>query len=69
MMLLPSDCTYEDLLYRIQDKFNTSKPLRIKFRDEDGSLVLMTDDDDLLLAREVYAIGGGGEGKFEVWVE
>ncbi|KAI9188932.1 hypothetical protein H9P43_000354 [Blastocladiella emersonii ATCC 22665] len=52
MILLPGDASFDELYDKIAEKFNANK-FRILFRDEDGELVTMTDDDDFLLARSL----------------
>lgn len=45
--------TFSELVSKIQQKYNSPKPLRLKYKDEDQELVLMTDDDDLEFARSI----------------
>ncbi|KAL7751314.1 hypothetical protein RI367_003174 [Sorochytrium milnesiophthora] len=65
MILLPGDATFDELTYKIQEKFNTRSLLKIRFRDEDGELVLMTDDDDLEVARSI----GNNFNKLDVYCD
>jgi hypothetical protein len=38
---------FDDLLKRIQEKFNSSFPFKLKYKDEDGEMVMLTDQEDL----------------------
>ncbi|KAL1925262.1 uncharacterized protein VTP21DRAFT_145 [Calcarisporiella thermophila] len=53
VLLVDVEVTYNELMRRIQDKFGSPRPLRLKYRDEENELVLMTDDDDLMVARTI----------------
>ncbi|KAI9218957.1 hypothetical protein BC828DRAFT_387239 [Blastocladiella britannica] len=64
MLLLPLDATFDELCDKIAEKFNADQ-FRVLFRDEDGELVSMTDDDDLLLCRSIAP----DENKIEVICE
>lgn len=63
--------TYEKLLDKIQDKLHLREEPRIQFRDEDGGMVTMTDQDDLdmaLLHAQREARKEAWEtGRMEVW--
>ncbi|ORZ39586.1 hypothetical protein BCR44DRAFT_1426825, partial [Catenaria anguillulae PL171] len=64
MLMLPADATFDELCDKIVEKFGTSK-FRVMFKDEDGELVSMTDDDDFLLCRSISM----DENKIEVWCQ
>ncbi|KNE69084.1 hypothetical protein AMAG_13954 [Allomyces macrogynus ATCC 38327] len=55
MLLLPADATFADLVQAIRTKFQTQVAFRPMFRDMDGELVTMTDDDDVAYARSLAA--------------
>ncbi|KAJ3355260.1 hypothetical protein GGF32_002089 [Allomyces javanicus] len=64
VLLLPGDASFDEMLDKIEDKLRETQ-FRVRFRDEDGELVSMTDDDDLVLARSLAA----DENKIEVWCQ
>ncbi|KAG9287906.1 hypothetical protein G9A89_017501 [Geosiphon pyriformis] len=50
-ILVPSTINFTELLKRIQEKFGpSSSPFRLKYKDEDGEMVMMTDQEDLEMA-------------------
>ncbi|KAG5462267.1 MAG: hypothetical protein BJ554DRAFT_5431, partial [Olpidium bornovanus] len=62
------NATFAQLSERIQQKFCAPKPLILKYKDEDGELVLMTDQEDMDLARGIHlGSSGGSASKLEVW--
>jgi len=54
--------SYDEFVKKIQTKFDGAR-LKLKFKDEDGDFVQITDEDDLQLALSSSA------GKMEVWCE
>ncbi|KAJ3277235.1 hypothetical protein HK104_003522, partial [Borealophlyctis nickersoniae] len=50
IILVPTNVTFEELVYRVQDKFKQDQPLKLKYKDEDEEMVLMTDQEDLEVA-------------------
>lgn len=58
MLIVSAYITFEQLLDKIHDKFNVSSNLRIQYKDEDNELVLMIDQDDLDLARQIARAQG-----------
>ncbi|KAI9294499.1 hypothetical protein K502DRAFT_342376 [Neoconidiobolus thromboides FSU 785] len=50
VLLMKTDVKFEKLLDRVQKKFNNSK-LRLRYRDEDDDFILMTEQEDLDIAR------------------
>ncbi|KAI9366180.1 hypothetical protein DFJ73DRAFT_807399 [Zopfochytrium polystomum] len=71
IILVPVDVTFDDLSSRIQKKFNSKVPLKLKYRDSDNEMVLMTDQEDLEIAFEMngleYGVPGGQTDRFEIW--
>jgi hypothetical protein len=71
IILVPVDITFNDLQYRIQKKFNAGGVLKLKYKDSDDEMVLMTDQEDLEIALEMngieYGVIGGANDKMELW--
>lgn len=44
------DITFLDFVKRVQEKFNSNGPLKLKYKDEDSTMVSMTDQEDLEMA-------------------
>ncbi|KAJ3357487.1 hypothetical protein GGF32_001034 [Allomyces javanicus] len=65
MLLLPTDATFADLVQAIRAKFQTQAALRPMFRDMDGELVTMTDDDDIAYTRHLAA----DPNRIHIWCE
>jgi hypothetical protein len=56
-------------MYRIQEKISVHDSLIIKYKDERGTLVMITDDEDLVLGMEICkVIGSHGKHEWELWV-
>ena len=53
MLVVSAYISFHNLLYKIHEKFDVSSTLRIQYKDEDNVLVLMIDQDDLDLARQI----------------
>lgn len=71
ILVVPNNITFEDLLSRIKSKFNAPDTLRLQYKDEDDEMVLMIDEDDLHMARQISRARNGdslssGE-KMEIW--
>ncbi|KAJ3296063.1 hypothetical protein HDU76_006768, partial [Blyttiomyces sp. JEL0837] len=70
IIVVPPNVTFDDLSSRIQKKFGSPQPLKLKYRDNDNEMVLMTDQEDLEIAFEMagieYGVPGAGGEKFEV---
>lgn len=49
--------TFSQLAERIQQKFNSPVPLRLKYKDEDDEFVIMTDQEDMDIARGILRSG------------
>lgn len=56
------DAAFETLLHQLQDKFHISddKPLKVEYKDDEGDLITMNDDEDLEIALNAP--------KVEIWV-
>jgi hypothetical protein len=73
MLVVSAYITFQHLLEKIHEKFNVSSTLRIQYKDEDNELVLMIDQDDLDLARQITRAQGkvmsdhGAVEKLELW--
>ncbi|KAI8910793.1 hypothetical protein EDD86DRAFT_203607 [Gorgonomyces haynaldii] len=63
VVLVSQDVTLDTLLDKVAKKFKTNKPLSLKYRDEDGDIVVMSNEDDL-----DEALDTSPPGKLEVWV-
>lgn len=70
ILLVPSNVTFDDLLTRVQAKFNAPNTIRLQYRDEDNEMVLMIDQDDLNMARRLARMRGNitdSAEKLEFW--
>ncbi|KAJ3102021.1 hypothetical protein HDU96_009782 [Phlyctochytrium bullatum] len=71
ILLVPVHITFDDLSARIQKKFGSPKPLRLKYKDPDNEFVLMTDQEDMEVAFELagleYGVVGGAVDRFDIW--
>lgn len=66
ILLVSNQITFDELKSRIQDKFGVPASIRLQYKDEDDEMVLMIDDDDLFMARQVNKISNELE-KMEIW--
>ncbi|KAJ3030257.1 UNVERIFIED_CONTAM: hypothetical protein HDU68_009654 [Siphonaria sp. JEL0065] len=64
-IMVNPDISFKDLQARIQKKFEAAKPLRLKYKDKDGEMVMMADDEDLEIAMENSGVDVGQA--LEVW--
>ncbi|KAJ3095928.1 hypothetical protein HDU97_006353 [Phlyctochytrium planicorne] len=71
MLLVPVTITFDELYNRIVKKFNPPGNLRIKYKDQDNELVMITDQEDWEVALEMggieYGVVGGDKDRFELW--
>ncbi|KAK9768174.1 hypothetical protein K7432_001418 [Basidiobolus ranarum] len=69
VILVDYNVTFDGLLSRIKDKYAIESPVKLKYRDEDDELVLITDQDDLDLARGLLDddSDSGLSDRLEVW--
>ncbi|KAJ3020255.1 hypothetical protein HKX48_001081 [Thoreauomyces humboldtii] len=71
ILLLPPIMQLGDMLDRLQDKFGLPREqaFRINYKDEDGSLVTIFDQEDLEVAYAVQGVEWGEAGRVEFWIE
>ncbi|KAI9088523.1 hypothetical protein DFS34DRAFT_717945 [Phlyctochytrium arcticum] len=70
ILLIPYDITLPDLESRIQTKFKSRDRLLLKYKDEDGEMMGIADQEDLEVAFVVSGMDWGqegGSGRLEVW--
>ncbi|ORX86389.1 hypothetical protein K493DRAFT_341641 [Basidiobolus meristosporus CBS 931.73] len=69
VILVDYNVTFDGLLNRIKEKFGIDGSVKLKYRDEDDELVLITDQDDLDLARGLLDddADSGLSDRLEVW--
>ncbi|KAI8137551.1 hypothetical protein BJV82DRAFT_718071 [Fennellomyces sp. T-0311] len=53
ILLVPCTIMFDELLTRVRAKFNATETLRLQYKDEEGVLVLMIDQEDLNMARHL----------------
>ncbi|KAI8091199.1 uncharacterized protein B0P05DRAFT_526528 [Gilbertella persicaria] len=66
ILLVSTSITFEELKMRIIDKFGAPPSIRLQYKDEDNEMVLMIDDDDLFMARQLNKSTSDLE-KIEIW--
>ncbi|OBZ82018.1 hypothetical protein A0J61_09933, partial [Choanephora cucurbitarum] len=66
ILLVSTAITFDELKSRIIDKFTAPPSIRLQYKDEDNEMVLMIDDDDLFMARQVNKSTSDLE-KVEIW--
>ncbi|KAI9299725.1 hypothetical protein BJ944DRAFT_273974, partial [Cunninghamella echinulata] len=70
VLLVPNTITFEELITRVKEKLNAPANTRLQYKDEDNEMVLMIDDDDLQMARQIHRIRNNqdiGVEKMEIW--
>jgi hypothetical protein len=67
ILLVSNSITFDELKSRIRDKFGAPASIRLQYKDEDNEMVLMIDDDDLFMARQVNKSVTGELEKMEIW--
>ncbi|KAI8084512.1 uncharacterized protein BX664DRAFT_299846 [Halteromyces radiatus] len=70
VLLVSSTITFDDLIARVRDKLNAPAHTRLQYKDEDNEMVLMIDDDDLQMARQIHKVRNNndlGVEKMEIW--
>ncbi|KAJ3111962.1 hypothetical protein HDU96_005101 [Phlyctochytrium bullatum] len=77
LLAVPTNLAFEDLQFRAAKKLglNPNVPIRFKYRDADGEMVMMTDQEDMEVAFEMAGIDfmhpsgsvGAGNDRFELW--
>ncbi|KAF9399189.1 hypothetical protein BGZ94_005791, partial [Podila epigama] len=53
-VLVRADTTLQELVQRVQEKFQSDRPLKLKYKDEDQHMLSMIDDEDWLMAQQVH---------------
>ncbi|KAL9547480.1 hypothetical protein MBANPS3_006146 [Mucor bainieri] len=66
ILMVSNQITFSELKARIQEKFNEPGPIRLQYKDEVDEMVLMIDDDDLRMARQLNKMSNECE-KMEIW--
>ncbi|KAI8876015.1 hypothetical protein K501DRAFT_327242 [Backusella circina FSU 941] len=70
ILLVPNTVMFDELKLRIREKIGAPPSLRLQYKDEDDEMVLMIDDDDLIMARQIsksQISENGGIEKMELW--
>ncbi|CAG8660965.1 273_t:CDS:2, partial [Acaulospora morrowiae] len=67
IIMVPADIMFAELMKRIQEKFASDKPLKLKYKDDDGSLISMTDQEDLEIAIAMIPRSTSEIGRLELW--
>ncbi|TPX64712.1 hypothetical protein CcCBS67573_g08335 [Chytriomyces confervae] len=63
-IMVPMDVTFKELQSKIQKKFDSSRPLRLKYKDGDA-MVMMSDEEDMEIAFDIAGVRSGKS--VEVW--
>jgi hypothetical protein len=61
---------FDELRQRVREKFGAPPSVRLQYKDEDSEMVLMIDDDDLYMARQIsrnHNNSDTGIEKMEMW--
>ncbi|CAG8518554.1 676_t:CDS:2 [Paraglomus occultum] len=66
--IVPNTITYEDLVRRIQEKFGNLSQFKLRYKDDDGTKVTLTDQEDLEMALSHAAASSDGIRKMELWI-
>lgn len=66
-VLVRADTPLEELIQRIQEKFQADRPLKLKYKDEDQHMLSMVDDEDWLMAQQVHMETTGSLDRMELW--
>ncbi|ORZ17651.1 hypothetical protein BCR42DRAFT_412238 [Absidia repens] len=70
VLLVASTITFDALISRVREKLHAPAHTRLQYKDEDNEMVLMIDDDDLQMARQIYKVRNNqdlGVEKMEIW--
>jgi hypothetical protein len=67
ILLVSNSITFDELKSRVQDKFGAPASIRLQYKDEDNEMVLMIDDDDLFMARQINKSSTSDLEKMEIW--
>ncbi|KAF9433643.1 hypothetical protein BGZ76_009175 [Entomortierella beljakovae] len=66
-VLVRADTPLYELIQKVQDKFQSDRPLKLKYRDEDSHMLSMIDDEDWLMAQQVHMETTGNLDRMELW--
>ncbi|KAI1320198.1 hypothetical protein EDD11_001803 [Mortierella claussenii] len=66
-VLVRTDTTLQELIQRVQEKFQSDRPLKLKYKDEDQHMLSMTDDEDWLMAKQAQMGLAGSLDRMELW--
>ncbi|KAJ3191352.1 hypothetical protein HK101_007853 [Irineochytrium annulatum] len=66
IIAVPADIEFGTFSKRIQGKFGSDARLKLKYRDESGEMILVTDQEDLEIAFESGLTGDNGD-RLELW--
>ncbi|KAF9404677.1 hypothetical protein BGZ94_004013 [Podila epigama] len=66
-VLVRVDTPIQELLQRVQEKFQSKRPLKLKYKDEDHHMLSMVDDEDWLMAQQVHLEATGSLDRMELW--
>ncbi|KAG0011894.1 hypothetical protein BGZ82_002813, partial [Podila clonocystis] len=66
-VLVRVDTPIQELLQRVQEKFQADRPLKLKYKDEDHHMLSMVDDEDWLMAQQVHLEATGSLDRMELW--
>jgi hypothetical protein len=70
VLLVSSSITFDALIARVREKLHAPAHTRLQYKDEDNEMVLMIDDDDLQMARQIHKVRNNhdlGVEKMEIW--
>lgn len=67
ILLVSNTISFDELKSRVRDKFGAPASIRLQYKDEDNEMVLMIDDDDLFMARQVNKSSTSELEKMEIW--
>ncbi|KAG2220562.1 hypothetical protein INT45_008743 [Circinella minor] len=61
--------TSDELLHKVKTKFNAPSTLRLQYKDEDEEMVIMIDDDDFNMARQICRMrtNSSNPERMEIW--
>ncbi|KAF9086651.1 hypothetical protein BGX29_001294 [Mortierella sp. GBA35] len=66
-VLVRPDTPLQELLQKVQEKFQSDRPLKLKYKDEDHHMLSMIDDEDWLMAQQVHMETQGSLDRMELW--
>ncbi|KAG2216705.1 hypothetical protein INT45_013628 [Circinella minor] len=69
ILLMSTHVTFDELLHKVKTKFNAPSTLRLQYKDEDEEMVIMIDDDDLNMARQICRMrtNSSNPERMEIW--